>query len=322
VAVTRARPRVVFMGTPEFAVPSLRELARGFEMVAVVTQPDRPSGRGQRLAASKVALAAQELGLPVMKPETLKSQELVAEISRLSPDLFAVVAFGSILTPEWLRVPRLGAINLHGSLLPEYRGASPVQRALWDGRGGTGVTTIWMDEGIDTGDCILQRWTPIEPGDTAGTLALRLSELGAPLLAESLVLAAREEAPRSRQREPGSYAKKLAKRDGLVDFSADAVTIWNRQRAVTPWPGATTGYDSRRVLIVESRPHDLLPGVAAPGTVLEVAGRVVVVACGLGSLELRRVKPEGGAVMDAIDWARGTRVSRGARMNWNEEAMT
>jgi len=321
VAMTPIRPRVVFMGTPEFAVPSLRELARGCDVVTVITQPDRPSGRGRKPLGSQVALAAEGLGLRVVKPETMKSQELVAEIKQLKPDLFAVVAFGAILTPEWLRMPRLGAINLHGSLLPAYRGASPVQRALWDGECGTGVTTIWMDEGIDTGDCILQRWAPIHSDDTAGTLALRLAELGAPLLAESVVLAAREQAPRTKQPQAGSYAKKLAKRDGIVDFGADAVTVWRRQRAVTPWPGATTGYDSRRLQIMESKPYDVLPAAAAPGTVLEL-GRAVRVACGRGSLELLRVKPEGGVEMDAIEWARGARIARGARVHWNEEATT
>jgi len=316
------RPRVVFMGTPEFAVPSLREIARGCEVAAVITQPDRPRGRGRKVGPSPVAVLAERLGLPVLKPETLKSPSIVAEIQRLNPDLFAVVAFGAILSPEWLRMPRLGAINLHGSLLPDYRGASPVQRALWDGRCGTGVTTIWMDEGIDTGDLILQRWTPIQPDETAGTLAERLAELGAPLLAESLVMAARQEAPRHRQPGDGSYANKLAKRDGLVEFGGDAVTIWNRQRAVTPWPGAWTGYDSRRLQIVESRPCDLLPAEAAPGTILELAGRGVRVACGRGSLELLRVKPEGSVEMDASEWAHGARVARGAHMAWNEEVTT
>jgi len=316
------RPRVVFMGTPEFAVPSLRDVARGFEVAAVVTQPDRPRGRGRKLGPSAVAVAAGELKLKTFKPETLKSQELLAEIRALNPELLAVVAFGAILSSDWLRLPRLGAINLHGSLLPQYRGASPVQQALWDGRCGTGVTTIWMDEGIDTGDMILQRWAPIEPDDTAGTLGQRLADLGASVLAESLALAARGEAPRSRQPREGSYAKKLAKRDGLVDFSADAVTVWNRQRAVTPWPGAWTGYDSRRMQVLESRPRDLLPATVAPGTILEMGGRGVCVACGAGSLELLRVKPEGGGEMDAIDWARGVRVASGARMNWNEEVTT
>jgi methionyl-tRNA formyltransferase len=232
------------------------------------------------------------------------------------------VAFGAILAPEILRVPRLGAINLHGSLLPDYRGAAPVQRALWDGSTSTGATTIWMDEGIDTGDRILQCWTPIESGDTGGTLSARIAGLGAPLLAESLMLAARGAAPRLGQPREGSYAKKLSKRDGRVDFGADAVTVWNRQRAVTPWPGATTGFGGRRVMILEARPRDLLPAETEPGTVLEIGARAVRVACGKGSLELVRVKPDGRGSMMAVDWARGVRVARGDRMEWSEEAVT
>ncbi|HUK62005.1 MAG TPA: methionyl-tRNA formyltransferase, partial [Dongiaceae bacterium] len=146
------------MGTPEFAVPALERVAECCEVVAVVTRPDRPRGRGQHLAASEVAAVAERLVLPVLKPSSVNAEESRAELAALAADLFAVVAYGAILKPGLLAVPRLGCINLHGSLLPEYRGASPVQRALWDGRGGTGVTTLWMDEGIDTGDLILQRW--------------------------------------------------------------------------------------------------------------------------------------------------------------------
>jgi methionyl-tRNA formyltransferase len=316
------RPRVVFMGTPEFAVPSLREVARRCEVVAVVTRPDRPRGRGLKLGASEVGMVAAELGLQLLKPDTIKSDGFRAEIEALAPDLFAVVAFGAILAPELLRVPRLGSINLHGSLLPDHRGAAPVQRALWDGRTSTGATTLWMDEGIDTGDRILQCWTPIDAADTSGTLATRIAELGAPLLAESLMLAARGEAPRHPQPREGSYAKKLTKREGQLDFSADAVTVWNRQRAVTPWPGATTGREGRRVMILEARPHDLLPAAAAPGTVLEISAQAVRVACGTGSIELVRVKPDGRGSMLAVDWARGVRVARGDRMEWSEEAVT
>lgn len=313
------RPRVVFMGTPDFAVPSLRAVARRCDVVAVMTQPDRPRGRGRRIAPSEVAQVADELGIKVWKPETMKSATLMAEFKDLSPDLFAVVAFGAILNADWLKLPRLGAINLHGSLLPDYRGASPVQRALWDGRCGTGVTTIWMDQGIDTGDCILQQWVPVEPEDTADLLAARLALCGAPLLAESLMLAAAGTAPRFEQPREGTYAKKLTKRDGLIDWAADAVTVVNHQRAVTPWPGAMTGWDGRRLLVQKCRPHDLLPAQAAPGTVMSLNAHGIRVACGQGSLELLRVKPEGRFEMDANEWARGTRVTPGERMAWNEE---
>jgi len=198
------------MGTPDFAVPSLRAVARACEVVAVVTQPDRPRGRGQKSAPSAVAAeAADSTEAKVMKPEGLRAAATRDALAAFSADLFAVVAFGEILSPELLRVPRVGCINLHGALLPRYRGAAPVQRALWDGCAGTGVTTMWMDEGIDTGDCILQRWVGIEPQDHAGTLSARLAELGAPLLAESLLLAHAGRAPRT----PGSHTSSSTPRD-------------------------------------------------------------------------------------------------------------
>jgi methionyl-tRNA formyltransferase len=209
-------------------------------------------------------------------------------------------------------VPKLGAINLHGSLLPEYRGASPVQRALWDGRGSSGVTTLWMDEGIDTGDLILQRWHPIDPGDDAATLARALAALGAPLLAESLTLAHAGRAPRHPQpRSAGSYAGKLEKHDGEVSWTLDAVTVWNHLRAVTPWPGAAAYFQGRRLQILAARPLDLLPRPEPPGTVLAFAPEVVSVACGRGALGLVRVKPEGRGEMGAAEWARGARVGPG-----------
>jgi len=305
---------VVFLGTPLFAVPSLHEVARRCEVVAVVTRPDRPRGRGRRVEPSEVAVAAGELRLDVVKAETMKSDALRAEIHGRAPDLLAVVAFGAILTPEWLRVPRLGAINLHGSLLPDYRGASPVQRALMDGRSATGVTTIWMDAGIDTGDRILQRWEPIAADDTAATLGDRLARLGAPLLAESLMRAAQGTAPRVPQPlNEGSYAPRLRKQDGWVDWNGSAESVWNRQRAVTPWPGATTSFGGRGVQITKSRPHELMSRYDTPGAVLEVSVEGVRVACGQGSLQLVAVKPEGRGELQAAEWARGARVAPGAR---------
>jgi methionyl-tRNA formyltransferase len=316
-----SRARVVFMGTPDFAVPALGAVARACDVVAVVTQPDRPRGRGLERGGSAVALEAARLGLEVLKPEHVNTPELRAELAGLAPDLFALVAFGAILKPDLLRVPRLGAINLHGSLLPDYRGASPVQRALWDGRAWSGVTTLWMDEGIDTGDVILQRWHPIGADDDAGSLAQALAVLGAPVLAESLALAHAGRAPRrAQEKSAGSYAGKLTKRDGEVDWALDAVTVWNRQRAVTPWPGAAASFQGRRLQILAARPLDLLPRADAPGTVLAVEGESVTVACGRGALLLARLKPEGRGEMGAAEWARGARVSAGTAFDLEKEA--
>ena len=308
------------MGTPDFAVPSLRAVARACEVVAVVTQPDRPRGRGQKSAPSAVAAeAGGTLDVPLMKPESIGA--LRDTLALLEADLFAVVAYGEIFSPELLRLPRLGCINLHGSLLPHYRGAGPVQRALWDGCAGTGVTTMWMDEGIDTGDCILQRWVGILPGDDAATLSTRLAELGAPILAESLLLAHAGRAPRRPQdKSQVSRAPKLRKQDGVVIWALDAVTVWNHARAVTPWPGAATAHRGRRLLLVRAWPHHLLPVPEEPGTVLGVFENGVAVACRPGVLLVERVKPEGKAEMSAADWARGARIERGERLAIAEEA--
>jgi len=309
------------MGTPDFAVPSLRAVARDCDLAAVVTQPDRPRGRGQKSAPSAVAEAAATLGAPVMKPDGLRSPEAREALAALAADLFAVVAFGEIFSPELLRMPRLGCINLHGSLLPRYRGAGPVQRALWEGCSGTGITTMWMDEGIDTGDCILQRWVGILPADNAGTLSARLAELGAPVLAESLLLAHAGRAPRRPQEAArASRAPKLRKQDGVMNWALDAVTVWDHQRAVTPWPGATTAHRGRRLLVMRAWPHHLLMAPEPPGSVLGVFESGVAVACSPGVLLIERVKPEGKNEMSAADWARGARIERGERLAITEEA--
>ncbi len=309
------------MGTPQFAVPALREVAQHCEVLAVVTQPDRRSGRGLALAPSPVARCAAELGIDVMKPADANAEETRRALTALAPDLLAVVAFGAILSPALLAIPHLGAINLHGSLLPDHRGASPVQRALWEGRPFTGVTTLWMDEGIDTGDMILRLKVPISDDDNAGTLATRLAERGAPLLADSLLQAAEGRAPREPQ-DPtrGSYARKLSKSDGEVDWSAGALDVWNRQRAVTPWPGASTTFRGERVRLERTRVALRNGHRGEPGALLDEAPGHVRVACGDGSLEIEQIKPEGRALLDAADWARGARLAPGERFTSERKA--
>jgi methionyl-tRNA formyltransferase len=305
------------MGSPEFAVPSLRAMAAACDVVRVVTQPDRPSGRGLAVRESAVAGAARELGLALMRPATLKDPQVVAELRETRADVFAVVAFGMILTPEVLSLPRAGCINLHGSLLPDYRGASPVQRALWDGRTETGVCTLFMDEGIDTGDVIACRREPIRDDDDAASLAARLAALGAPLLAESVVQVAEGRAPRARQdRAAGSYAGKLKKEDGVVDWSLPARVVWTHARAVTPWPGATTTFRGKRVLLTHSR-AETAAGGGTPGTLLGSDNDGIRVACADGALRVLRLKPEGRAELDAAEWARGARPQPGERFETN-----
>ena len=310
------------MGTPDFSVPALRAVAQACDVVAVVTQPDRPKGRGQQTTESPVAVAAQALGLPVMRPVDMKAPEVRDALAALNADVFAVVAFGSILTPEVLALPRAGCVNLHGSLLPDYRGASPVQRALWDGLATTGVCTIVMDAGIDTGDVVLSRTESIRDDDDAASLAARLAELGGPLLAESCVRLHEGRAPRTPQdRAAGSYAKKLKKQDGVTDWTLPARVVWSHARAVTPWPGATTMFRGKRVLIVRSRPEPG-GGSSAPGTLLGSDEQGLQVACGEGVLRVTRLKPEGRAELDAAEWARGARIQPGERFEHLKEQTT
>jgi len=309
-----SRPRVVFMGTPDFAVPSLDAVASACDVVAVVTRPDRPRGRGQSVGESQVAAAAARHSLRVLKTAKAGDAATLAELRALEPDLFAVVAFGAILSRELLAVPKIGSINLHGSLLPDYRGASPVQQALWDGRPASGVTTLWMDEGIDTGDLILQRWEPILAEDDAESLARRLAAIGAPLLVESLLSAARGSAPRITQDgQAGSYARKLEKGDGVVDWSLDVDTVWNHQRAVTPWPGASTQLRGKPVLLMRTRPWHRIDSGSPPGAFLGTFGEGVGVACGSGALQILALKPEGRSEMSGASWARGARLALGDR---------
>jgi len=252
----------------------------------------------------------------------MKDRSVLDELRESHADVFAVVAYGAILTPAVLALPRAGCVNLHGSLLPDYRGASPVQRALWDGRAETGVCTLFMDEGIDTGDVIGCRREAIRDDDDAGTLAARLASLGGPLLAEGVLQAAEGRAPRTPQdRAAGSYAKKLRKEDGVVDWSLPARVVWSRARAVTPWPGATTSYRGKRVLLTQTRPEDAATG-AAPGTLLGSDGDGLRVACADGALRVTRLKPEGRAELDAAEWARGARPQPGERFESLKEQTT
>ena len=310
------------MGTPEFAVPALRSVAAACDVVCVVTQPDRPRGRGQVTSGSPVARAAEALGLPVIRPADMKAAAVRDELAALRADVFAVVAFGAILTPEVLALPRAGCVNLHGSLLPDYRGASPVQRALWDDRAETGVCTLFMDDGIDTGDVIACRRETIRDDDDAASLAARLADLGGPLLAESVVQAAEGRAPRAPQdRAAGSYARKLRKSDGLVDWGLPARVVRAHARAVTPWPGAATTFRGKRVLLVRTQ-AGAGGGEAAPGTLLDAGADGLRVACGDGVLLVTRLKPEGRAELDAAEWARGARPQPGERFENLKEQMT
>ena len=313
---------MVFMGSPGFAVPALRAVAAACDVVRVVTRPDRPSGRGLEVRASAVARAAGELGLPVSRPPSMRDRSTITELGEARADVFAVVAFGAILSAEVLALPRAGCVNLHGSLLPDYRGASPVQRALWDGCAETGVCTLFMDEGLDTGDVIACRREVIRDDDDAASLAARLAELGAPLLTGSVVQAAEGRAPRAPQdRTAGSYAGKLRKEDGVVDWSLPARVVWSHARAVTPWPGAATTFRGKRVILASTRPEVGATG-GSPGTLLGGEHEGIRVACAEGALRVLRLKPEGRAELDAAEWARGARPQPGERFETLKEQTT
>jgi methionyl-tRNA formyltransferase len=313
--------RVVFLGTPEFALPALEALAARGVVALVVAQPDKPQGRGRAVAPPPVKERALALGLPVLQASRPNRPGTIGALRAMRPDLFVVVAFGAILSPELLAVPRLGAINLHASLLPEYRGASPIQQAILDGRESTGNTTMWMDEGLDTGDLILARTLSIGPDETAGELSARLATDGAELLVETLERVAAGDAPRVAQDEArASRTHKIAKTDGALDFTQPARAVHDRARAMTPWPGAVAAFAGQAVRFERTRVADgttpgALPGrieagAAAPGDLAGVGqGGGLLVRCGDGAIEVLRVRPAGRKEMDALAWWRGLRVN-------------
>ena len=300
-------PRIVFMGTPDFAVPALDALVgAGLAPAAVVTVPDKPAGRGQRVQASAVKLAAQRHGLPVLQPESLRDPAFVAELAGLAPDVLAVVAF-RILPPEVYEAARLGAFNLHGSLLPAYRGAAPIQRAIMDGVEETGVTTFFLQRTVDTGAVILRRPVPVGPDDTGGDVHDRLAAVGAEAVVETVRLIAAGTAPREPQDDAlASPAPKVFREDGRVDWSRPAARVHDHVRALAPYPGAWTTWDGETLKILRTaRPTDAASG--GPGTVAVRDGRMLV-ACGDGAVEVLELQREGKRRMDAADFLNGAEV--------------
>jgi len=298
------------MGTAAFAAPSLRALVEtGHTVAAVVTQPDRPHGRGLRRQVSPVKAAALDLGLPVLQPEKASDPLFVAELAALQPEVIVVVAYGQILKPAVLDLPDRGCINVHGSLLPEFRGAGPIQWAILRGAVETGVTTMFMDPGMDTGDVLLSASTPIHPDDTAGTLSDRLAPMGAALLLETL--ARLEQGTLVRRPQDASratYAPLLKKEDGAIRWGQTAVEIRNRVHGCNPSPGAYTSRLGQTVKVWRCRTEEG-DAVAPPGSVVRVSP--LVVAAGQGSVELLEVQPESRGRMTGSAFATGYRIQPG-----------
>ena len=295
--------KIVFAGTPEFALPVLQMLLdSSHEVVAVYTRPDRPSGRGQRLTESPVKRLACEFAIPVCQPETFRDRNAQATLDALRADLMIVVAYGLILPPAVLAMPRLGCINVHASLLPRWRGAAPIQRAILAGDRETGVCLMQMEAGLDTGPVLASAACPIEPADTGGRLHDRLSVMGAQLLKENLDRIAREELqPQVQDDGQTSYADKLEKAEAMIDWTQSSEQIARQVRAFNPWPVAETRYAGRQFRIWEAQPVAMATE-QPPGAVLFAGKDGIDVACGTGVLRLLTVQLAGARQVSAIDF--------------------
>ena len=306
--------KILFMGTPDFALFSLKALHEAnMNIVGVITQPDKPRGRGYVLTPPPVKVYAQEAGIPVYQPTTLRSEEFSELLAQLDPDLIAVVAYGKILPKGVLDYPRLGCINVHGSLLPKYRGAAPMQRAIIDGCKTTGITTMFMAEGLDTGDMLLREEIEISENDNFEDIHDRLGECGARLLIETVKGLERGTLSRIPQDDSlSTYAEKISKADCLLDFSASAKEVHDRIRGLSPIPlSFTHTKDGRLLKIISSQIEDRDTPHDRAGEVLSLDGGKIKVACARGAVSFLRVLPEGKSAMAAADFIRGRKIEVG-----------
>ena len=307
--------RIVFMGTPDFAVPSLEALfSSGDQVVGVVCQPDRPKGRGHQLVAPPVKLVAERAGIPVLQPLKIRTPEFLQALSSWQPDVIAVAAYGRILHKPILQLPPMGCVNVHGSLLPKYRGAAPVQWAVINGETETGITTMLMDEGMDTGAMLLQEKLEILPEDTAGTLAPRLAVLGGRLLIDTLTrLKAGTLAPTKQDDHLATMAPLLKKEDGLIDWTLSATSVSNRVRGLSPWPGAYTFLSDERWNIWKAGTQ-VSATTGIPGTIVMVNKQSILVATGDGLLEIREIQTANSKRMVVAQFLAGHRVTVGQQL--------
>ena len=304
--------RLVFMGTPDFAVPSLRALAdAGHELVCVYSQPPRPAGRGQQVQKSPVHRFAEERGIPVRTPKSLRNAEAQAEFAELKADAAVVAAYGLILPQPILDAPRLGCLNVHGSLLPRWRGAAPIQRSILAGDSETGITIMQMDIGLDTGAMLLKDAVPITAETTASSLHDALADMGARLIVQALDGIAAGRLTAEPQPEEGvTYAAKLTREDGRLDWTRDAATVERQVRALTPWPGCWFDIRGERIKVLKAEPAPDTPE-AAPGTLLDDR---LTIACADGAVRLTLVQRPGKAPVDGAAFLRGFALPAGTRL--------
>lgn len=308
---------LIFCGTPQFAVPTLEKLvAEKFSIQLVMTNPDEPRGRGHKVQASPVKEAALKHGLPLFQPAKVKTDETREYLSQFHPDAIVIVAYGHIV-PQWMiDLPPLGCINLHASLLPKYRGAAPINWAIIHGEKETGVTTMKIDAGMDTGDMLLERREPIRDDDTTETLGARLSVTGADLMIETLRKLERGEVPpRPQNHDLATMAPRLKKEDGVIDWSRTAEEIERRVRGLAPWPGAFTSFRGMRLHVWRAEAVAAAEGSGAAPGVITAEGKKLAVACGAGTrLLLHEVQMEGRKRIPARDFANGARVESGEKL--------
>lgn len=308
--------KIIFMGTPDFAVPSLKALCKGgYDVSLVVTQPDRPKGRGRKVIPPPVKVVAQSLRINVIQPVSINNDDFIDNITRLKPDIFIVVAYGHILSKNILALPKTGSINLHASLLPKYRGPGPIQWAIINGEKETGITTMIMDEGMDTGDILLSAKDTINPDDTSATLHDRLAALGANLLIKTLKAFESDSInPIPQDHTQATYAPLLKKSDGRIDWKRDAQYLATFIRGVTPWPGAFTFHEKKRLKIFSA--HPLSADVSEiPGTVIKGFPDELRIATGKGALSVTEIQGASGKRLFIKDFLRGNQIPPGIVLN-------
>lgn len=305
--------RIVFMGTPDFSVPALKALVEaGHEVAAVVTQPDRPRGRGKELQMTPVKVQALAYGIPVYQPEKVKDPAFVEILRNLQPEVIVVIAFGQILSRDILDLPPYGCINIHASLLPKYRGAAPIQWAVIDGEKETGVTTMMMDVGLDTGDMLEKTVIPLDPKETGGSLFDKLSQAGSPLILSTLEKLKAGTAVRTPQTdEDSTYAKMLTKSLGQIDWSMEAAAIERLIRGLNPWPSAYTFVHGKTLKIWDADVLKESSDGAAPGQIIRTDPHSLIVAAGEALLSIRELQLEGKKRMDVETFLRGYTIEKG-----------